>query len=166
MKLIKLGDYNLEVKAISPLLQQSIETKYRKENPEPKVPTYTVEAAGGIVETFEHNETTVDTAEEKAEYKKWKDAHDVWSAGLVQRIVRMFLLRGLNLKLTSEQVEELEIETDLLGFTVPTNERERNLFWLETFIVDSQEKLETVMQEVLGQTGIKQEALSEAESLF
>lgn len=166
MKLIKLGDYNLEVKPISPLLQQSIETKYRKENPEPKVPTYVVEAAGGIVETFEHNETTIDTPEEKLAYKTWKEAHDNWSAGLVQRIVRMFLLRGINLKLTKEQVEELEIETDLLGFTVPNNERERNLFWLETFIVDSQEKLETVMQEVLGQTGVKQEALAEAENLF
>lgn len=166
MKLIKFGSYNLEIKPVSPLLQQSIETRYRKEFPEPVQPTYTIEAVGGIVETFKHDETTVETPEEKKEFADWKVAHEAWSAGLVQRIVRMFLLRGVNLKLSPEQVEELNLETELLEFKVPNNERERNLFWLETFIVDSQEKLEKIMEEVLGQTGVKQEALSEAESLF
>lgn len=165
-KTLNFGEYVLEINPISPLIQQAIEGQYKKKNPEPVRPTYTVEAFGGVVETFPHDETTVETPEEKAEFLKWKEAHGAWQSGLMHKIIRMFLLKGVTLHLTDEQEQELALETDLLGIDLPENKKERELFYLETFVVNTQEKLEAVMKGVLEQTGIKQEALEQAESLF
>lgn len=165
-KILDFDGYKIEVNPISPLVQQAIEGQYKKKNPEPIKPTYTVEAAGGVVETFEHDETTIDTPEEKEAYAKWKSDYEKWNGGLVHKVIRMFLLKGLTLKLTPEQEESLAITTELLGFDVPTTQMERELFYLETFIVNTQQKLEIVMAEVLAATGVKQEVLEQAESLF
>jgi hypothetical protein len=166
MTTLKFDDYILEVHPISPLVQQSIEGQYIKKHPEPIRPTYQVEAVGGVIETFPHDETTVETAEEKEALLKWKTEHAQWQAGLIHKTVRMFLLRGVSLQLTPEQEADLNYELGLLDFDIPESKKERELLYLETFIVDTQQKLETIMQAVLAETGIKKEALEQAENLF
>lgn len=166
MKTLNFDGYVLEVSPISPLAPQAIENQHKKQNPEPARPTYTVEAAGGVVETHLHDETTLETEEEKSVYLTWKQKHSEWQASLMQKVIRMFLLKGVKLVLTKEQEEELELETLLLGIDLPASKLERELFYLEMFVVNTQQKLELVMQTVLSETGVKQEALEQAESLF
>jgi hypothetical protein len=166
MTTLNFDDYVLEIHPISPLVQQSIEGQYIKKHPEPVRPTYQVEAVGGVIETFVHDETTVETPEEKETFAQWKMDHSQWQAGLIHKTVRMFLLRGVSLRLTPQQEADLNHELSLLDFDIPENKKERELLYLETFIVDTQQKLETIMQAVLAETGIKKEALEQAENLF
>jgi hypothetical protein len=138
-----------------------------RKHPEPIRPTYQVEAVGGVIETFPHDETTVETRRRKrSSLAQWKTEHAQWQAGLIHKTVRMFLLRGVSLQLTPEQEADLNYELGLLDFDIPESKKERELLYLETFIVDTQQKLETIMQAVLAETGIKKEALEQAENLF
>lgn len=166
MKVIKFDEYALQINPISPLVNQAIEGQYKKKNPEPVQPTYSATAVGGIIETFLQDETTIETDEEKKEFATWKEAHDKWQTGLVQKVIRMFLLKGVTPLFSKEQEEELALETSLLDMDVPNNKKERDLFYLEIFVVNTQERLEQVMQAVLGETGVRSEVLEQANDMF
>lgn len=166
MTQLTFDEYVLEIKAISPLAPQALESNYKKQHPEPVRPTYQVEAVAGVVEIFPHTKDTVETSEEKEAFLKWEEEHTKWQTELMQRIIRMFLIKGVYLKLTPEQEEQLAFETELLGFDVPKNKLERELFYLETFVISTQQRLETVMKAVLSETGVNQEVLQQAEKLF
>lgn len=166
MSELVINGYKLVFKQISPLAPKSIEMQYRKQNPEPKVPTYNVEAVAGIVEVFKHDATTVETDEEKADYLAWKEKHDEWSNGLTYKLLRLFLSQGVHLDLTKKQVKDLEVQSELLGIELPENDSERNLFFLETFVITSPSLVEKVIQGVLEETGIKETAIDAANALF
>ena len=167
-KELTINGYKLVVSSIPPLAPKSIEMQYRKQNPEPKPPTYTVDAVGGITETFEHTKETIqdEDTDVKEAYLKWEEDHQVWSTELTSKIITLFMTQGIDLKLTKKQETALESQTKMLGLDVPEDESEREVFYLETFVVGSQKAMETLMKEVLAETGIDDEALAVASETF
>ena len=166
MKELKISGYKLVVSSISPLAPKAIEIQYKKTNLEPEQPTYTVKAVGDVVETFKHTAESVETPEEKAALLAWKEKHDEWMSGLTYKLLRLFLSQGVELKLTPKQQKSLEVETGLLELDVPENKTERDLFYIETFVLTDQDKMQTLIEEVLAETGISSEALEVAAETF
>lgn len=161
-----INGYKLLVEPVSPLAPKAIEIQYRKKNPAPERPTYEVEAAGGVVETFEHTHESVETTEEKEALLAWQDANEEWQAGLTYKLLRLFLSQGIALKLTKKQKENIESQLVALELDTPENEKERDLFYLETFIINSTDAMQDVIEAVLAETGVKGEALDAANATF
>ncbi|PID86966.1 MAG: hypothetical protein CSB13_01740 [Chloroflexi bacterium] len=167
-KELTINGYKLEVTAIAPLAPKALELGYKRRHPEPKPPTYTVEAVAGVTETFPHTSETIqgESQEVRAAFLRWKEAHDAWTAELTQKTLRLFISEGIKAKLTKAQEKNLNARAKVLGEEVPEGEAERNVFYLEMFIVDSPATMETLMKEVLSETGIDDEALAVASETF
>jgi hypothetical protein len=165
---LKVNGYSLVVEPVSPLAPKAIEIQYRKKYSEPECPTYSVEAAGGVTETFEFDgESIVEaTTEEKEAYIVYKEALEEWQTGLTLRLLRLFLSQGITLKLTKKQEEDFRVELELLEIDVPENKLERELFYLETFVLSTQDSMQEVIQAVMAETGIKEEAIEAAGATF
>lgn len=161
-----VNGYKLDVHSVSPLAPKSIEVQYRKKYPEPQKPTYDIESAGNVVETIEYTWDACETDEEKETYLKWKQEHDEWQTGLTYRLMRLFLTQGVTLKLTKKQEENIKAQIELLELEVPETEIERETFYLETFVIDGAPAMEAIMKGVMGEVGVKEEALEAAEALF
>ena len=129
-------------------------------------PTYTVDAVGGVVETFKHTHETVQTTEEKETLLAWQEAQDEWQTGLTYKLLRLFLAQGITLKLTKKQKANIEGQLLVLELDVPENEVEREMFYLETFVINSQSAMQTIIEAVLSETGIKEEAIAAANATF
>jgi len=166
MNELKIGEYTLYIKSVSPLAPKAVELQYKRKFPEPQAPTYEFEAAGGITEVLTHTLDTIETTEEKEAYLAWQEAHDAWMSGLTYKIMRLFLSQGVELKLTKAQLENFKVLADMLELEIPTSTTEATLFYLETFIIDSPDKVKTVIDAVLEATGIKEESLEAANALF
>lgn len=166
MKEIVVNNYKLEILPVSPLAPKAIEIQFKKKNPEPEQPTYEVEAAGGVVEKFLLTPETASTTEERQAYLEWKDAHEAWQAQLTYKLMRFYLSQGVKLKLTAKQRDNLEKQATALELGVPDNSDERDFFFLETFIISSAEVMGSVIKEIFGTLGIKEEAIEAANALF
>lgn len=165
-KTIEINGYKLEVGSISPLAPKALENRYRKFNPEPERPFYTVEAVGGIEEKFFHSRETVTTDEEIKALEEYEQAFTEWNAGLTFKLLRLFLSLGVEPKLTKGQEKDFEEKLETLEIELPESKSERNLFYLETFILSDQEAMEKVIQTVLDVTGINSDAIKAAEDTF
>jgi len=161
-----INEYKLIIQPVSPLAPKAVEMQYKKANPEPLQPTYTVEAVAGIVETFKHDKTTISTAEELIAFETWEIKHNEWMSGLTYKLLRLFLSQGVKLALTKEQETDLLGQTAMLEIDLPTNKSERDLFLLETYILSSPALMEKVIQAVLEETGIKEASIEAANALF
>lgn len=163
---LTVNGYKLVINPVSPLAPKSLEIQYKKLNPEPKVPTYKVEGVAGVEEEFPHTPETLSTTEEKEAYVAWKEKHEAWQGGLSYKLLRLFLSVGVTLKLTRTQEANLAAQLGALEMEVPQSDSERNLLYLETFIIDSAETMQKIVAEVLAKTGIKEQALESANALF
>lgn len=165
-KEITMNGYKLVVSPISPLAPKAIEVQFKKKHPEPQAPTYTVDSVAGIVVEHEHTADSLETEEDKEKYLLWKEAHDEWQSQLTFKLLRLFLSQGVKLKLTKKQKEDIEAQIKIIELDVPENEIERDMFYLETFIINDPTSMEKIIKAVLEETGIKEEALEAANALF
>ncbi len=164
-KTLVVNGFKMVVGSVSPLAPKAIELQYKKKNPEPIQPSYSVEGAG-VVTNFKHTPETVETKEEKEELASWQEEHDTWTSGLTFKLLRLFLSQGITLKLTAKQKRDIEGQLYVLEIDIPETEIERDLFYLETFVIKDEASMQQVIEAVLGATGIDAEALATADATF
>lgn len=154
----------IQVAAVSPLLLQRIEEAYKKEHPKPIKPTYEAKTAGDGTEIIEHDETTLQTDEERNAWAKWKQDDQVWQSGLNLRFLRAFVLKGVHF----EQVnfEEWEEEQAFLGLTVPDSAPERKIHYFETEFISHKSDVQAVTFAIMRKSGMDEEGLSTVDKLF
>lgn len=164
---LNMNGYKLVVSAISPLAPKAIEVQYRKDNPEPKAPTYKVDTLiEGVIEEFEHTDETVETEEEKQALLKYREVLEDWQTGLTQRILKLFFAQGVTLVLEEEQRKKLAEQLEVLQINVPENNTERDVLYLEMFVISTGDDMKKIIETVLAETGIKEDALEAANALF
>lgn len=135
--------------------------------PDPPAPTYTVELAGGGTETHVHDETTLETEEDRAAWTAYKTAVAKHTADVFQAQMRLCLLRGIKvLNEDPHAVAAWVTEQELIGFTIPTEPSARRLHWLETEVVNNGEDFIQILAGVSRASGIAEEAVSSLESSF
>ncbi len=174
MKTIPLSNgKSVTVQALGPLLMQKINDGLP---PLPKPPTYEADTAGGGKETIVHNETTLQTEEEKAAWAKYQAALANWKAEQSERFLRVFFARGVQIDLDDTALNRWAREVKYLGVSVPEINPddpddpevliERRILYVQTEIVGSKEDIFTIMKEVMKLTGIDEGAVAEATRLF
>lgn len=164
--ILTIDGYKLEIGPVSPMGPKAVELQYKRQFPEPKRPTYTIEGVAGSEEVLEHDSTTVSTEEEKLALLEWEREHSEWMAQISFRLLKLFLSEGVTLKLTKKQNLDLIRRSEAIGISVPDDKYQRDLFFLETFIVIDEARIQQVTDAVMAETGIKPEAIAAAEELF
>ena len=131
---------------------------------EPKPPRYSIFIpATGVTEWHDHNENTLTTDDEKADYAKYLEAHVQYTktreeieAKLNNAIINLILLRGVDVEMPDESWIK---EHELICYSVPTDPTERRLHWLKTEVVGGLDDIETISLGVMSAGNTSKELL-------
>ncbi len=138
--------------------------KLQAQHPTPEPPTYEVKTAAGPVEKHAHNETTLETDEDKAAWADYqarlKAARDKFNSALM----RLVMLRGIKADLPEGNawIEEQEF----IGLSVPEEPHERKIYWLETEVLANEADYMAAVSGVMEASGVPEEVISEAQASF
>lgn len=138
----------IRILELSPLIIKRMERQYADQNPKPKPPTYVIETAGGGTETHVHDDTTVETAREKAALKNYRQALASWESGLETLTLRLMAVAGVDFDMP--EGDAWEAAPKAMGFIIPTDPVERKLFYFETVAVGTSADMVAVMGLVMG----------------
>lgn len=159
-------DLTIIYKSIPPLAIPAITQNHEKNHPRPQKPTYTTVAAGGTEVTFEHDETTISTDEEKDLYNKYLKDNFEWQKELTEKITLLFLLEGIEIKASKNLIKKwhnrLERYYDIEGL----EEDDLHLLYLQTFIFTTSNEIEKATKTIMSLTGVSEADLEAAEKLF
>lgn len=167
MKDIKIDkDLTITYKPIPPLAIPAITQNYEKNNPKPVKPTYTSKAAAGVEVTFEHDETTVSTNEEKEALTKYLHDNFEWQRGLTEKITLLFLLEGIEIKASAKLKKQWHNRLERYYEITDLEEDDLHLLYLQTFIFKTSQEIEKATKIIMGLTGVSEADLEAAEKLF
>lgn len=145
-------------------LSQLLLDKIRGSVPDPERPTYTATTVAGKVETHFHDETTLQSDEDRAMWDAYLKAKQDAQNTLKERLVRAILMKGIEVDApTDDGWFEMQ---EFLGLTVPTNGLERAYDYICTEVIGNGDDLTTIMEMVMRATGVPEEALAEAQASF
>ena len=171
MKVISLSNgKKLTVQSINPLLMQKINDA-TGDKPEP--PTYKAETAGGGFEILTHDETTLQTDEEKAAWAAYQAGMAKWNQERNKRFMRVFFSRGVKLDLDAAAFDRWAREMKYLGVNVPEGDPddpevyiERQVMYVETELIGHPNDMITIMKEVMTLSGIDEAEVAAATRMF
>ena len=130
----------------------------------PVKPTYAVTTASGDVETYDHDEKSLSTDEDKAAWTKYKSESARADAELTQMILRTVLIYGVEI-IDRTPMIKWENRYKLIGMPIPDNDEERDFLYKETCI-SCQEDIEQIMSIAMELTGVTAEAIEASKSTF
>lgn len=107
--------------------------KIRKAHPDPPPPTYEVELAGGAVQRFPHDETTLKTDEDRAAFAAWKAAKEANDRLLNDLIQRAVFEKAIHFIMPEDDAWVRDQES--YGIVVPTDAVQRRIHYLETEVI-------------------------------
>lgn len=143
-----------------PTLLEKLQAQHK--TPEP--PTYEIKAATGVTERHAHDETTLESDEDKAAWADYQERLKTATNQFNLALMRLVMLRGIKVELPEGNawVEEQEF----IGLTVPTEPTERKLHWLETEVLADRNDYMQVIVGVMEASGVPEEVVSQAEATF
>lgn len=160
----------LELKGIPRLLMQDIPGLIEKEWREagktlPKKPIYQVEVAGGELEPQEHDETTLETDEEKREWKIYLAREEALSNDIANRILKVALAMGIvSITAGKNKIAEWDEALKAAGYKI-ASDSERKTMHVRMGIHDP-EDIQKVFEHIMQMSGIDTEALARSREAF
>lgn len=125
----------------------------------PEKPTYTIQAAGGDVETHEHDEVTIKgNAEATAAWEAWQQATAEFNRDVFELQLRSFVIENMEFAIDPRWVAKAKAKR----LRVPTDEYEAKVFWAEAEVISGMDEyFEMVAQsaELAGVTGPQMEVV-------
>ena len=131
----------------------------------PSVPTYEVPTADGGVEIWEHDETTLQTDDEKAAWAKYLAEKEEAETIVTERLLKAILLEAVEVKETG-QLERWKKKQKLIGLDVPEDQDELLLYFKENEVYHDLQAIEFVMNQVLELTGVSREEIASMKDSF
>jgi len=138
--------------------------KMREEGYTVDHPTYTTTTAAGLEETFLHTEDTLDTDEEKEEWKNFNEHQGLLASRIEERVLKYILLQGVIV----DEPESWEEDQKEDGIIVPKDRRARFLHLLQTEVLSTPAEIQAAAQIVtrLSLRGASEEVVSAVEDSF
>lgn len=171
MKVITLSNgRKLTVQPINPLLLKRVNDAT---GDKPLPPTYESPTAGGDIEINYHDETTLQTDEEKAAWKVYEAKLAEWNTARNQRFMRILFSRGVKLDLDAAALDRWLREMKYLGVEVPEGDPdepevyiEQQVMYVETEMIGHPNDMMTIMKEVMTLSGVDEAEVAAATKLF
>lgn len=126
-------------------VRQRVEAEFRERGEPIDPPTYTVKTEVGP-QTYTHDETTVETDEEKAIWKAHQDALTRLTVARSQAVSELIILKALRIRSVPDEWIE---EQKLFGIPVPENQRERLLAYAESRFLQTPKDIATLVNAVI-----------------
>ena len=132
-----------------------IDAAYRARHEPLDPPTYKLVAAGGAVQTFAHDETTLESEEAKAAWAKYKDATARLEAEKAAKRNRLWFMGGFDFALPEDGWAEEQAE--IYGIEVPADPVERRWHYIQTVVLQCPEDIMQALQAIteLSFAGVK-----------
>lgn len=138
------GD-TIKLRPISSKVRDALAAKYLP----PAKPTYTITNVSGDAETHEHDESTLETDQDKAAWEQYKK--DLEKAGLVysEIVVQTYVKFGTNYKefVPADNTGWAELQEEM-GVVVPKEPNARQMHYFLTEILTSDSDLRNIMADV------------------
>ena len=159
---------------LPPLIPQRIDASIEH----PEKPTYAVETASGDMETYEHDETSLETDEDKQAWADYEDALNDAETELTEKLLYAVLLDCVQLEDYEERFEMWKIDQDLMGLSLaevedPDDElsvkradRENKFHFMQVGVFHDADDIGEILTIVMGLTGVSVEDLAEARESF
>ena len=149
--------------AFKPIPQMLID-RVQRTHKLPDPPTYEVKSVTGVTETHYHDETTLETDDDRAAWAAYIAARDAELVEANRAFMRLVFLRGVECAMPGD--DTWEREQALMGIDVPIDAIEKRLHYLETEVVATVQDADVIVRGVLEASGVPQEALAQAEDTF
>lgn len=130
----------------------------------PPPPTYEIKTAAGTNESHAHDETTLETDDDRAAWQAYIAERDQATQDANRAFMRLVFLRGVECELPGD--ETWVREQAMMGITVPTDPLEKRLHYLETEVIATIGDADAIVRGVLEASGVPMEALAQAEDTF
>lgn len=143
------------------LAEQAARQRAYEQFGEPVKPTYTVEDTG---ETFEHDETTLETDEQRAAWEKWKQTTESVTAYVGEQMMRFFLFYGV--KANPKDDPEWEARQLHFGIKIPTDPIDKKIHYVQTELVYGQKDIADIARYLMTLAGVREELISAAADSF
>lgn len=154
----------IQLVGVSPSLLQTIRSAYEINHPEPIKPQYEIEAAGGELIYEDHDETTLSTDKEKAEWEAYITSHKEWEQGQNRQIMEAFVLEGTEFEIDMEGAWVRRRKRQ--NIEIPKDPDDLKIHYFETQIVGPPEDTLDVVSEIMQLTGIDEKAVDNIRKLF
>lgn len=154
----------LPLRRISPLLVE----KARASEAMPERPTYIAETAGGGTEEHPHDDTTLETEEDKAAWREYLMETAFAQRRVNNRVVMLLFRRGIDydaLKLPKDD-SWIKEQRDIFGIEVPDDPLELKMHWVETEALATPEDIKLLTIQLMSMTGAPEEVVAAAERSF
>lgn len=155
----------IRIQPINPWLMEAlpraVEVKYGK--PKPTPPTYAIETFTGAVEKHEHDETTLETDEDRVAYATYLVESKKYNDLQGDLTMRLMAREGV---LLPEDLNAWQGRMAFLGIPIPENPDERHVFYVKTEVVGNMDDAKRLISEIMLLGGLSKEALQIAENSF
>ena len=154
----------LPLRHISPLLVE----KARASIPIPERPTYTAETVSGVIEVHPHDDTTLETDEDRAEWQNYLMQRALVDRQINERVTMLLFRRGINfdaLKLPKDD-KWIKEQEEVFGIEVPDDPIERKIHWVETEALATTDDIKLLIVKLMAMTGAPKEVVAAAERSF
>src|SRR3990167_3625754 len=159
----------IKIKPVSPLtiqkIQQAVKREFEKRNEPLARPTYILKTSLGDEETFEHDEKTLETDEDREAWGKFIDANTRLRIESEERLARFMKLDGIEYDAPDDEWQKLQ---KYMGLEIPTDPFELKIHYLDTEILRTPKDQNGVIERilVLSSAGMPQEALDAVRASF
>lgn len=130
----------------------------------PEKPTYEVETATGEIEVLEHDETTLETDEERKEWADYLEAYKKAEDEVSERMFKAVVMRGMEVTIPTDG--SWEAFQEWLGVKVPDNQFEKKFAYIQSEVIGNDTDIEDIMSLVMEQTGVPADTIRDVRKSF
>lgn len=158
---------------LPPLVPQRIDSSIEH----PEKPTYKVETASGDIEVFEHDETTLESDEDKEAWADYLQAESNSETELTEKLLYAVLLECVELENYDTAFAGWKHKQKLMGISIAEGEEgddesqaeaelENKFYFMQTEVFHEQDDIGEILTIVMSLTGVSVEDLAEARDSF
>lgn len=152
----------VEIKSVPPYLLDQLFQQINY----PIKPTYSTVTAGGEKEVFEHDETTLETPEDKAIWAKYQAEQAAAELQENELMMNVMLLKGINVDTENGHYHDWLEEQAFLGIKLPESKPALKVQYIKTEVLANPEDIAQLMTLIMAQSGVSEEVVKSATDSF
>jgi len=150
------------LKSIPPLLITSLNDKFVV----PKPPQYSITTVAGDVEVYDHDETTLQTPEEKKAWAEYQQKLSDIETEITSLTIKICLVEGMEVVDKDNRWQDWIERMELIGIDLPTSDRAKDLLFKETDVAREDTDIAHILDRVMALTGVDEATLATARASF
>lgn len=156
----------IKVVPVAMLLIEEVRLAGQKTVEVPPIPTYPVELPDGTILTYEHDEKSIETPEEKEAWSKYQAALQKQTQTASLKVMDLLFAKGVELDDDLLLHGEWREDQEFLGVKIPTHKLSLKLHYLRTEVLTSPSAITEGLAEIMEASGIDKSLVQAARNTF